>query len=89
MIKWQPIETAPKDGNYVLVYANVASVAIVHLAWYRNKEEYKIGQYFSDWTLEEWEGWWTYPENAITQVRLEGYKQPTHWMPMPKEPEPK
>lgn len=86
---WMPIDSAPKDGTEVLVWANVASVAVVHLAWYRNAEEWeRSGKYCGGWeTLEEWEGWWTYPENSISQIKLEEWKSPTLWTPYIKPQE--
>lgn len=85
-MKWQPISTAPKDGTEVLVYLEVAEVPVVHLAWYNSREEWDYsGQYCGGWdSLEDWEGWWSYTEGSVGQSKLEGYKAPTHWMPMPE-----
>lgn len=88
MSEWRDIESAPRDGTYVLVYANIATVPVVHIAWYRNAEEWEEqGQYCGDWeSLKEWEGWWSYTENSVSQSKLEDYKFPTHWMPLPSSP---
>ena len=83
MSEWQPIETAPKDGTEVLIYVDVATVPVVHIAWYRSREEWEaFGLYcaFCD-TLEVWEGWWSYPLDSVSQVKLDRDKLPTHWMP--------
>jgi hypothetical protein len=87
-MKWQPIETAPRDGTDVLVYKDVATVPVVHIAWYRSEEEWRDhgGCLFGD-TLEEYVGWWSYTRNSVTQEKLEGYAEPTHWMPLPEPPE--
>ena len=81
---WRPIETAPKDGTEVLVLLNSASVDVVHIAWWRSREEWeRSGQYCGGWdSLEEWEGWWSYTRNSVSQEKLEGYQYPTHWHPM-------
>jgi hypothetical protein len=85
MSAWQPIETAPKDGTDVLVLLNWADVPVVHIAWFRSREEWeRVGQLCGGWpTLEDWLGWWSYTRNGMTQERLDG---PTHWMPLPPAP---
>lgn len=85
--QWRPIESAPKDGTEILVYVDVASVPVVHIAWYRNKAEWEESGRPSGWdSLEEWEGWWSYTENSVSQTKLEDFKLPTHWMPLPPSP---
>jgi hypothetical protein len=75
-MQWQPIETAPKDDTDVLVYYEVATVPIVHIAFWR--PAYCI---MDDCDKPENEGWWSYIQYSITQEKLEGYRAPTHWMP--------
>jgi hypothetical protein len=81
MIDWKPIEKAPKDGTPVLVYIDIATVDIVHIAFYRGPEEWEAsGQHCGGWDcLEDWLGWWSYTENSVGQSRLDGYHTPTHW----------
>ena len=85
---WQPIETAPKDRTDVLVLLNCAGVAVVHIAFWRSREEWELsGQYCGGWdSLEDWEGWWSYTENSVGQSKLDGSWFPTHWMPLPPLP---
>lgn len=86
-MQWMPIDTAPKDGTEILVYFDYATVPIVHIAWFRNKEEWEYSGKWSGWdSLEEWEGWWTYPEHSVTQKKLEDSYAPTHWIPCPEIP---
>ena len=84
-MKFMPIETAPLDGTDILVYYVYATVPIVHIAWYRGKKEWEeVGQFVGGFdSLEEWEGWWTYSRNSTTQEKLNLFRSPTHWMPVP------
>lgn len=79
-MKWQPIETAPKDGTLILISFGEKGVRAV--SW------------DSPWadpvTLEN--GIWCvdddkhgpYPLRGYNDV---GYNAPTHWMPLPEPPE--
>lgn len=78
--KWQQIETAPKDGTDVIVLLNVADVAVVHIAWWRDGELNAAGEFLEP-------GWWSYTLGSVTQELLNDYRSPTHWMPMPEPPE--
>jgi hypothetical protein len=79
MSEWQPIKTAPKDGDSILVYCQKEQM--VGLAqWYRRiiRGEYKWAWYWThaepDEDSEEW--WDCYPTCF-----------PSHWMPLPAPPE--
>jgi hypothetical protein len=76
MIEWQPIETAPKDGEDVLVLLNMATVPVVHIARWETGED-------ADWP----QGWWSYPLHSVTQELLDGYRSPVAWMPLPSTKE--
>lgn len=77
---WQPIETAPKnEEERILVLLNMASVWVVHMAWWRDGAVLqKFGLNFT----EEDTGWWTYPIGSVTQEQLDGYRTPLYWMPL-------
>lgn len=79
MNDWRPIDTAPKDGTDILVLLDVASVAVVHIAWWREPEDLMDG-------TEEDRGWWSYTLGSVTQEKLEGYREPKWWMPLPEPP---
>jgi hypothetical protein len=65
---WMPIETAPKDGTYIL-------------GWM--KSDYELTK------IDIW--WWENHRNPIwtrwnSKSHYTENDQPTHWMPLPKDP---
>jgi hypothetical protein len=74
--QWQPIESAPKDGRDLIVGVDIATVWIVRSAWYRGRDV--IEQ--QPETFDESDiGWWSYI-HSVTQEKLEGIYEPTHWL---------
>ena len=76
--KWQPIETAPKDGTRILLYGSYQ--------WedYEDRKESGIiVGYFRlcDWNDDDNGSWVAVNANPYTD-----YVQPTHWMPLPNHP---
>lgn len=73
LMEWQPIETAPKDGTWVLVYGDgtddEAEDRKVAVAQYVN--------YFDDF---RWQFAW-YDGGYYGR-----FKNPTHWAPLPEAP---
>ena len=79
-MKWQPIETAPRDGTSVLLGGGY------YYCEERNAE-------IRTAAAAAWH-WVAVPENgAWLMAGLEGgydwlcYRDPTHWMPLPPAPE--
>lgn len=82
--KWQPIETAPRDGTRILGWVNEAEWAAI--CWwetapielrYAPQEQWQMSE-ASDFPDDEaWYEHWR-------DTRYE----PTHWMPLPAPPEP-
>lgn len=84
MNEWQPIETAPKDGTTILVFFEVATVEVVHLAWFNSEEEWERSGQFCACDGEkkvDYVGWWSYVRNSVSQEKLDEWRTPTHWMP--------
>lgn len=75
-MEWQPIETAPKDGQRVILYRPLA----------HNTNDYEIDIKRSVSTNQ---GCWfdTVPEGMTAENYTDGYCRPTHWMPLPLKPE--
>ena len=73
-MEWQPIETAPKDGTYILV-ANERGAWIAHWAPVA-VSGYRFDQPWRSVMLNHW--------HMPQDVR---YEPPTHWQPLhpPKE----
>jgi hypothetical protein len=81
-MNWQPIATAPKDGTVVLVGVDIATQWIVRNAFWR---EVDVNLKDMGWEEDD-TGWWAY-RTSMTQERLDGIYEPTHWLPMPEPPE--
>lgn len=77
---WQPIETAPKDGAYVLLllsgFVTAPAPFPVVLSSYSITEKFFNGN-----CVDRQEGWGF-------QVPFSAYSHtfPTHWMPLPEPP---
>jgi len=68
---WQPIETAPKDGTPVLVWAENLLHGLC---------PYAVAQY-----MEHEIEWWHVQDGKFGPYPMRG-AAPTHWMPCPKPP---
>lgn len=72
-MKWQPIETAPKDGTWFLGYTPRS----IH-GWPRRNSKGSIISF-------RW--WGKGSEDKIPWFsNMSGFPQPTHWMPLPDPP---
>lgn len=73
-MNWQPIETAPKDGTYVLVYPGAYT-----------KIPMSIARWDDDRYASRPRPYWRRLEcKDITTSRI---NHPTHWAPMPEPPQ--
>ena len=81
-VRWQPVETAPKDGIEVFVYVAGDSV-------FPTAASYKSSAYFEkeygdpEYMAEGWYWSFGYPSDFHEDVI-----SPTHWMPLPADPTP-
>lgn len=70
MSYWRPIETAPKDGTWVLLFSKVDDCGF---DWYAEWcPSIRTGRYYED-------HWFYCEEYSIGE-------KPTHWMPLPPPP---
>lgn len=69
---WRQIETAPKDGSYIL------------LAVPNHDGDMTVGHWDDAWSDD---GWWLLDDGKNFEIPLRG-KGPTHWMPLPAAPVP-
>lgn len=80
MNEWQPIETAPKDGQYIIAgrFRNGDELCWVkHSRWMAAQE---IAE-FEGGDEEDYEAAWADGEDAGEPC------YPTHWMPLPAPPQ--
>jgi hypothetical protein len=75
-MKWQPIESAPKDGSDVLVMYMHIDTQIVHNAFYASEVDW------DDCDV----GWWSYDHSEVSRIKLDDWMTPTYWMPLPDAP---
>lgn len=75
---WRPIETAPRDGTWVLLACpkTQLELCVSMGSYYREEERAENGRFIGgEWTAPDWDG------------SVSGYLEPTHWMPLPEPPE--
>lgn len=75
-MEWQPIETAPKDGTYVLLYFPHRNLVIGGLWEYQGEGDWEMG-------IEDWQDWCTDDDVVIQE---DPSYAPTHWMSIPNPP---
>ena len=78
MSKWQPIETAPKDGTKILVYKNKIRFGS------NEYDHFYFGLNVYDHYIEI--AYWTDYGCKIDAFAPLFDKDPTHWMPLPEPP---
>jgi hypothetical protein len=87
MSEWQPIETAPKDGSYILLTGGEPDYLwdgerpeppVLVCVWQEPRPTKANILPDAEWRIAcAWEGGF-----------YNGYLNPTHWMPLPTPPKP-
>ena len=74
--EWQPIETAPTDGTYVLLFFP----DYIHKVWIGY---YEISEHFSHGKCVSSNKYWSVIGSIFSSAKE---SHPTHWMPLPNAP---
>lgn len=80
MSEWQPIETAPKDGAWVLLYSPDE----------RERERGDPAVQVGCWGSSGYNrnNHWVYGPEGHEHAHRHGFYGATHWMPLPEPPKP-
>ena len=73
MTEWRPIETAPKDGTFILLAGPSGYIT--------TPIRVSVGRY--DPERRPYSPWQTHSDDDFT----DDGEEPTHWMPLPNPPE--
>ena len=73
-MEWQPIETAPKDGSWILVFEPVVFEPCMHVVQWGE----------SQWSIGSAKTWVTMALGPNPDTY--DADQSTHWMPLPASP---
>ena len=91
MTKWQPIDTAPKDGTPIIAYRPAANVGthsrVIVVRWYdEDGQAFPVGAWCWPVDIED-----EYDDEEWMEIVTEGNNFEatdfTHWMPLPEPPE--
>ena len=74
-MKWQPIETAPKDGTAFLAYGRHAT---------DNGKHWQKGDHW--WAIILWDIWREPHRWVFSKDGAPTWSEPLNWMPLPEPP---
>ncbi len=77
--EWQPIETGPKDGRFVMLHVprGLESGVVTVGAYWKHDERDDNGRF----RLGNWDGWLGMDADTLSSMC-----EPTHWQPLPDPP---
>jgi hypothetical protein len=78
---WQPIETAPRDGRFVMLHVpegQLESGTVTIGAYWKSDERAENGRFLKG----NWDGWLGMDVDIASS-----WCDPTDWMPLPEPPE--
>ena len=80
MSGWMPIETAPRDGRFLLLHVpdGLESGTVTVGAYYRCEDRADNGRFKKG----NWDGWLGMDADVQSS-----WCEPTHWMPLPIPPD--
>lgn len=82
---WQPIETAPRDGTFVMLHVPHGQIETgpVTIGGYWKADERDPNGRFrkGEWAKANFSGWL-----GCDADYRESWCEPTHWMPLPEAP---
>ncbi len=82
---WQPIETAPKDGSFILLHVPNGAVEtgpVTIGTYFRIEDRDEKGRFRKgSWFPADWTGWMATDGDCGPS-----WCDPTHWMPLPEPP---
>lgn len=84
MTEWQPIETAPKDGTWILLTGGNIEEWDVDEEVTNNPPIVTARFYRIEWWGSDLFDWYIAPyDSGLLHI---SYENPTHWMPLPALP---
>ncbi len=75
------MHTAPCDGESIILFKNMASQAVCHIAFWRSGQPAYPGEEDPDE-----KGWWSYVRGSVSRERVDETGELLGWIPMPEEP---
>lgn len=76
---WRPIESAPKDGRFVILHVpkGLESGVVTVGAYWKEEDRDEKGRFMPG----HWDGWLGMDNDILSSSC-----DPTHWMPLPAPP---